>query len=225
MDQRKIDGGALALGTLASLVTMALHPRGGTGEALRDGESLSRAGIAAVVSHSIAIAGIPLLLLGLWGLSRRLGWDSALVRLAFAAYAVGSAAVLNAAVMSGFVATGTAMVIRAATPEGGKVVQSFFAYTFVLNQGFAKVYVVASSAAMLLWSARAIRLGGGWRGAGIFGVCAGAAAAALVLTGTLPLNVHGFGIVVLLQSSWTLWMAALLTRSESVPALQIGDRA
>jgi hypothetical protein len=210
MNRDSIDGAALAAGTLASLVTMALHPHGG--EALREGESLSRAGVAAVASHSIAIAGIPLLLLGFWGLSRRLGWDSSLVRLALLAYALASVAVLCAAVMSGFVAPGVAMSIRAATPEGGKVVQSFFAYTFVLNQGFARVYVVASSAAMVLWSVRALRVGGGWRGPGILGCLVGAAAAAGVLSGGLPLNVHGFGAVVVAQSAWTIWIATRLYR-------------
>jgi hypothetical protein len=35
-----------------------------------------------------------------------------------------------------------------------------------------------------------------------------------VITRTLPLDVHGFGVVVLLQSAWTLWMAALLARQD-----------
>jgi hypothetical protein len=205
---RRSDAAALVAGALATLVTMALHPRGG--EALRDGETLSRAGVAAVVSHSIALAGVPLLLLGFWGLSRRLGWDSALVRLAFVTYSLGSAAVVNAALMSGLVAPGVALSIRAASPEGSPVVQSFFAYTFVLNQSFARVYVVASSAAVVLWSVRGLRLGAPWRGAGVFGALAGAAVAAAVVSGALPLNVHGFGHVVLLQSAWTIWMAARL---------------
>jgi hypothetical protein len=98
--------------------------------------------------------------------------------------------------------------------RGSKVVQSFFAYTFVLNQGFARVYVVASSAAMVLWSVRALRLGGGWRGPGILGCLVGAAAAAGVLSGGLPLNVHGFGAVVVAQSAWTIWNATRLSREE-----------
>lgn len=210
MSPRRIDAAALALGTLAMVVTMAVHPRGGSGQALREGESLSRVGVAAVVSHSIAIAALPLLLLGFWGLSRRLGWESAPVRLAFAAYALATAAVLDAAVMSGFVSTGVAMSIRTETAEGSRAVASLFAYTFVLNQAFAKVYVVASSAAIALWSLRAIRLGDGWRAAGIFGLLAGAAPAAGVLASALPLNVHGFGMVVLVQTVWTLWIATLL---------------
>jgi hypothetical protein len=217
LERKKIDAVALVLGTFATLVTMAMHPSGG--RALRDGESLSRVGVAAVVSHSIAIAGLPLLLLGFWGLSRLLGWDSALVRLAFVTYAVSLVAVLNAAVMSGFVSTGTAMAIRPATPEDERVLQALGAYTFVINQGFAKVYVVASAAAMILWSLRAIRIRG-WRGAGIFGVLAGGAAAGLVLTGTLPLNVHGFGMIVLLQSAWTVWIATRMATSESATTLQ-----
>ena len=211
MSPRRIDAAALALGALAMVVTMAVHPRGGSGQALREGESLSRLGIAAVVSHSIAIAALPLLLLGFWGLSRRLGWESAPVRLAFAAYALATAAVLDAAVMSGFASTGVAMSIRTETAEGARAVASLFAYTFVLNQAFAKVYAVTSSVAILLWSARAVRLGPGWRGPGILGLLAGSAVVAGVLSGRLPLNVHGFGVVVLLQSAWTIWMAARLT--------------
>lgn len=212
---RRTDAAALVAGALASLVTMALHPRGG--EALRDGETLSRAGVAAVVSHSIALAGVPLLLVGFWGLSRRLGWESPLVRLAFATYALASVAVVNAALMSGLVAPGVALSIRSAIPEGGSMAQSFFAYTFVLNQSFARVYVVAWSAAVVLWSVRALRLGAPWRGAGAFGALAGAAVAAAVISGALPLNVHGFAHVVLLQSAWTIWMAARLAKDGGGP--------
>ena len=215
MNPRKFDGVALALGTFAMLVTMATHPSGGSGQTLRDGESLSRVGVAAVVSHSIGIAALPLLLLGFWGLSRRLGWESGPVRLAFAAYALATAAVLNAAIMSGFVATGVAMSIRPETAEGAKAVAGLYAYTFVVNQGFAKVHVVASSAAIVLWSLRMIRLRGGWRAAGIFGLVAGALPAAGVLASALPLNVHGFGMVVLLQSAWTFWIASRMARGES----------
>jgi hypothetical protein len=220
MTRESSDGAALVAGSLAGLLTMALHPRGG--EALRDGESLSHAGVAAVVSHSIAIAGIPLLLLGFWGLSRRLGWESAAVRLALAAYALASAAVLNAAVMSGFVSTGTAMSIRAATPEGTKLLQSLFAYTFVLNQGFARVHAVATSAAIVLWSMRSLRLGRGWRGPGILGILVGVAVAGGVLSGRLPLNVHGFGMIVLLQSAWTIWMAARLMAARPQETTRLG---
>jgi uncharacterized membrane protein YvlD (DUF360 family) len=223
VNPRRIDGVALALGTFAMLVTMAAHPRGGSGQSLRDGESLSRAGVAAVVSHSIGIAALPLLLVGFWGLSRRLGWESAPVRLAFAAYALATAAVLNAAVMSGFVATGVAMSIRPETAEVAKAVAALYAYTFVLNQGFAKVYVVASSAAIVLWSLRGIRLGGGWRAAGIFGLLAGAVPAAGVLASALPLNVHGFGIVVLVQAAWTLWIATRLMSDRAQATVQLSE--
>jgi hypothetical protein len=175
------------------------------------------------VSHSIAIAGLPLLLLGFWGLSRRLGWESAPVRLAFATYALAAVAVLDAAVMSGFVSTGMAMSIRAETAEGAKLLQSLFAYTFVLNQAFAKVYTVASSAAIALWSLRAIRLGGGWRAPGIFGLLAGAAPAAGVLASALPLNVHGFGMVVLVQAVWTLWIATRLMSDSAQATVRVSE--
>ena len=82
-----------AASALALLATMALHPTGH--DVLRSG------GGKAAVSHSIALISVPLALYGFLILTRRLG---GLALLAFITWAAGAMAVINAAVLSGFVA-------------------------------------------------------------------------------------------------------------------------
>ena len=47
---------------------------------------------------------------------------------------------------------------------------------------------------------------------GIAGICIGGVALVALLSGHLRLDVHGFGIVVLLQAVWLIWIGVLLGR-------------
>ena len=102
MKQNSIAGAALIAGVLGFVLTMAFHP---TGSDFAGGsEALARATHRAVGSHGLALVSIPVTLFGFLGLSRWLGLQRAPVSAALILYAISAAALLCAALFSGFVA-------------------------------------------------------------------------------------------------------------------------
>lgn len=201
-------GVLLFTGSLVCLLVMSLHP---TGHDLMDGERAEQQARLAVLVHGAALAALPLLFLGLLGLTRRLG-PSELATSALVVHGFGAAAVMSAAVASGFVATELARDLRAAGAGSVDTLHALLEYTHHWNQAFAKVHVVASSVAMLLWSAAILRSRRLARGAGIVGAVVGSVIPLLLLAGHLHLDVHGFGLVVLGQAAWQILIGILLCR-------------
>ncbi|HMC23713.1 MAG TPA: hypothetical protein VKL19_17790 [Thermoanaerobaculia bacterium] len=182
-------GISLGASALALLATMALHPTGH--DVLRGG------GGKAAVSHSLALISVPLALYGFLILTRRLG---GLALLAFITWAAGAMAVINAAVLSGFVAP--AFIDD----------PTLLHYTGRLNQAFAGLYVMASSLAIVLWSVFILRQRiSVWIGA--LGIVVGVLTIGVVGSGHLRLNVHGFGVVAIAQAIWMICVAVMLIRS------------
>jgi len=207
----KADAYALIAGILGMFVTLALHPTGH--EVLAPGPAGERAALIGVVAHGIAIATLPLLLFGFLGFSRRPGSGGALSELAYICYALGCVAVLVAAAASGFVTTGVLRHIIAGNEGAKNLLKMLFAYTGVWNQAFAGIHLVATSAAVVLWSIGILRRRVFGAGVGAFGLLVGGATLAAYLAGFLTLNLHGFGLMLLAQAAWTLWIAALLLRA------------
>jgi hypothetical protein len=87
-----------------------------------------------------------------------------------------------------------------------------------LNQAFAMIFVVASSAAIVLWSAAILRSAGFSRPLGIYGCIIGPLTVIAVISGHIRLNVHGFGIVVLVQAVWFISAGVLLWKEDQPPA-------
>jgi hypothetical protein len=207
--RRDVFGGALLIGgSLALALVMVLHP---TAHDLLEGPDPARQAHLGVMVHALALLAVPIVFLGQLGLARRLG-PSDLTAAALVAYGFGGAAVMCAAVASGFVAT--AVIEQILTAEAGSrdMYGELLAYTGHMIQGFTRVYVVASSAAILLWSAAILRSARMSRVAGVAGVAVGAGVLVALLSGHVRLDVHGLGIVTFAQSGWLIWLGVLLCR-------------
>ena len=139
---------ALIVGALIPALIIALHP---TGHDIA-GDPGGSIALVNVVVHSTMIAAQPLVLFGLLGLSRRLGWSD-LATAATVFFGVAAMTGIFAAVMSGFVAP---TVVDGAT-HGDVMSEGLLAFTGALNQGFAKVFLAMEAVAILLWSLALIR--------------------------------------------------------------------
>jgi len=214
-DDRK-SGLALIAGSVGLIITMALHP---VGHDLLVPGQFDRIARLVVAVHTLALVCIPVMFLGAMGLSRRLASPDRLSLCAVVAYGFAGVAAMNAAAVSGFVAPGIARQMAAATStrEAVNAWSMLFTYSGTLNQAFAMVFVVASSAALVLWSAGILRNGVFSRGVGIYGCVLGPLTVVAVLSGHLRLNVHGFGLVVLGQAIWFVVAGVLLCRTEARP--------
>lgn len=209
MQREKASGILLIVGALMLVLVMVAHPTGH--QMANAGPDLGRLMHINMVVHGAAIASVPILFLGFLGLSRRLGFtDLTVAALVFHGFA--GMAVLGAAIASGFVATGALHEMLHGDAANRGLYNVLLEYTHFFNQGYAGVYVAASSMAILLWSAvmlREKRMGGA---VGIAGVIVGSLVLLFFLVGHLQLDVHGFGIVVVAQAAWSTWVGILLLK-------------
>ena len=202
-------GGSLIAGALAGMTTMLLHPTGS--QLIADVQHVAPIGLAV---HALALAALPVSFFGAIGLTRTLGGDGDAALAALVAYGMASVAVMIAAVASGLLAPALAAQMVATTGADHDFAKAFFQYTGMINQAFAKVFVVAASAAILLWSWAILAHGRLARAAGVYGAIAGVLVLLVVTIGHLRLDVHGFGAVVLTQSVWFIAIGILLARGQ-----------
>jgi hypothetical protein len=207
-DERR-GGIALIAGAAGAIVTMSIHPSGH--DLFAPGQFATMVRLA-VIAHALALATVPVSFLGAMALSRRVATPERLALAALVTYAFASVAVMSAAVVSGLVGPTLVRRILAAEPPAKTGWEIAFRYNGLLNQAFALVYVVASSVAIVFWSASILRSGALARGVGIWGCVVGPVILIALLSGHLTLGVHGFGVVVLAQASWFIAVGALMCR-------------
>lgn len=211
-DNRK-SGLALIAGSLGMIITMAFHPHGAIAPA--QVETMAR---NLTIVHSLALASLMILFLGTLGLSRHLKNADRLDVIALVVFAFAAVAVMNAAVMDGLVAPNVLRRMVEGGPAAMDTWRIVFRYNFELNQAFARLYAVSSSVAIFLWSVSIWRNKTLARGLGIYGCVFSCLAIAAVASGRLPMDVHGFGAIVLAQAIWFISAGMLLRRPlSSIP--------
>ena len=142
------------------------------------------------------------LFLGACGLAQYL---AAADRIAFAAtviYGFSCVATLIAAAVSGFIIPAIMEQMVRDIPAAAHQWQIVISAIFQINQGFARIFALGASAAVILWSVSALRNGGLGRGVSIYGCLSALLTMAGVGSGYLRLDVHGMGIIALGQAVW-----------------------
>jgi len=133
------------------------------------------------------------------------------VTAALTAFATGAMAVSCAAVMDGLVASELAKGVFAADETARNGAVQLMRYTFVIASSMTRFYMVAASAAILLWSVAMLHTRFNralpWVGFAI----------ALLgflgqFSGLLRMNTHDLMLMVLGQGVWTGWTGVVLIR-------------
>ncbi len=205
-DDRK-SGIALVAGSLGGLLTMAIHP---TGAASLSAGQVAHLSAVSAVAHSLAMMSVLLLFLGACGLTRRI---AAADRLSFAAivtYGFACVAVLIAAAVSGFIVPAIMKHMVRDVPAARHQWEILIAGIFQINQAFARIFSVAASLAIILWSVSAMRNGGFARGIAIYGCVIGTLIVIGIAVGHLRLDVHGMAVVALGQAVWFILVGSQL---------------
>jgi hypothetical protein len=189
------------------IITMALHPRG----------RIAPAEMEAVVRkllevHSVALASIPLLFLGAWGMTRRLGGPDRLSWAGLGIFGYAVAAILTGAVFDGLVEPRLLQQIVGSEGSTRNVWQTIMTYNGIVDSAFVRVYVVAAGVAILLWSAAMVRSKQLGFGVALYGAPLGLATVVGVLTGMLRPESHGFALVIVGEALWFLLAGAALWR-------------
>ena len=216
MTDDRLSGLALIVGYACTIITMTLHPSGHVIAAQI--EPLIR---MLIFVHTLALACVPVMFLGAWGLSRHLASTGRLAVSGLVLYTFALLAVTNAAVADGLV---TPSVLRQIVASAGSQAaidawRMMSRYNFYVNQAYAQAFVAASSAAIVLWSAASWRDRVLARGLAIYGFILGPATLLALFSGRLNLEAHGFGIVIFGQAVWFIAAGAFLWRGEGkIPA-------
>ena len=207
LDQPRASGALLVASAALSVLGMAHHPTGhGHGRTLL--ESLAAIGPLANLVHGLLLAIMLAQLIGQAGLATRLGWNRLVVQGAFIAQAIGGVALTGAAAINGFA---TAFVAGRLVTGGHVQPDQFKPVLWVLAgqaQAWAQIGTAAWAIALGLW------------GASVWSRHRPLALAALPLVlvplagglGLIPLDVIGFGAVVVAQALWAGAAGLLLWR-------------
>ncbi len=223
MTNDRLSGLALIGGSAGVIITLSLHPSGRELFAPGQFEAAARNLIAV---HSLALVSLPVWFLGACGLSRRLSLGAASEtgargmsddRCSFAAlvfYGFAMAAMMTAVVLDGLVTPGIARQIVDTTGTVGQGWRIAFNLNGLMNEAFVHVFLVASSLAIVLWSASIARSGVLVRWAGAMGCVLGLITVIAVFSGQLDRYHHLFGMVIVGQALWFILVGALLWRTE-----------
>jgi hypothetical protein len=222
MTDNRLGGIALLAGQLGLILTLSLHPSGKISPAEVD--HMVRKLIAV---HSIALAALPLMILGALGLTRALASPNRLSIAAFVFYSFAIGAMLSGIVIDGLVmprllphlaeaaqaaaASGARGPASASVPAptAGDVWRALMKYNGYLDMAFVQVSMIASAAAILIWSIVMVfgkRLS---RPAGIYGLVLGAIVIIAVFSGALGAE-HAITIVAFGQASWLIIVGGVL---------------
>lgn len=206
-----VSGLVIAIAAVSSVAMMSHHPHVAAHEIEAVFAEATRQAFAIRFVHATLIGVTVLLAFGYSGFALRLGLDRPLVRLGLVTYLFGCAAMIGAGVINGLAFP--EMVERFADEplEAKERAAAVLTYGWVLNQAIAAVGLLAWSAAVLAWSLALARLSGAWRWIGIAGIAIGALGALAFLSGHLRLDVHGFGLFVLVQALWSVAVGVRLS--------------
>jgi len=137
-------GLSLIIGSVLITITMILHPAGG------DIPHLLRMKTFIITTHCMAIASIPLMVFGFWGLTRRLGSDNGLALLGFIIIVMGLLAAMCAAAVNGLALP----FFLNHYQEGNSLetITPILNYSLSLNHAMDYIFIGACCISILLWS-------------------------------------------------------------------------
>jgi hypothetical protein len=169
------------------------------------------------VAHSLAMVSVLLLFLGACGLARSIAaadriWFAGLVTFAFSCVAI-----FIAAAVSGFIVPSIMQHMAGDVPEAARPWQMVMYGIFQFNQAFARIYSVASSVAIILWSISVLRNGGLARGTAVYGCIISSLIIVGICLGHLRMDVHGMTAVSLGQTIWFILAGSQLCSQPPSP--------
>ena len=211
MKHSSIYGIALIVGAVGGVVTMMFHPT--SRDLVGPIDQIARRNeIITVATHALALISIPISFFGFLGLSRLLSLDRLLVSAALVFYSFAAVAAMCAAVASGLIAPVITRQMMIGDESTRQSLRLFLWYDSLLNQGFAKVFFVALSLAIIFWSISILRISRFAQTIGIIGCVVALVSLVGFFSGHVRLDVHGFGLFILAQSTWVILLGVFLFR-------------
>lgn len=207
----KSSGVSLIIGSFLFIVTMILHPVGGTIE------QIQQRAVIAIVAHSLAILSLPFVAFGFYGLALALESKGRLSFLAFVIACFGLVAVMIAAAINGLTLPFYVLHNSDDIAQNLPAAKLIIRYGSSFNKAMDFIFIAGLGLAIALWSfllvLRQERLVK-WLGFyGFFLVCIGILAAFAQYN---FIHLGSFRLVVFGIASWIIGVAVLLTKNWNV---------
>jgi hypothetical protein len=189
-------GLSLIIFTILLVVTMVIHPAGGSIE------KLIRISNLIIITHAIAILSLPFGLVGFWGLTKKIGMEHFASVLGFAMMALGLVAVMMAAAANGLIMPIYLQDYKDASPETIETIRPVLRYSFAINHAFDYIYTAAFCIAMLCWSITILTTKKLAAWLGWLGIILALAAAIIFISGVAVNSLFGFRLFVASIIAW-----------------------
>lgn len=191
-------GLSLIIGALLVIVTMVMHPSGGSMEHII---SISR---TITITHVLAIFSLPIILFGFYGLTYKLMDPRKLSVLAFLILAFGLIAAMFAALVNGLTVPYFLGQYADRLEENREVLAPILNYSFAINTPLDYIFITAVCLAILLYAISILitRKLSSWLG--YFGLLLILFITIGVLKGFVFTNLNGFRIVTFSMAAWIL---------------------
>lgn len=199
-------GISLITATVLMVITMILHPAGGSMEHLLKISSII------IISHSIALVSLPFGLLGFWGLTKRLDNAGILPMGAFITMSLGMVAVMCAAAANGLILPMFINHYKDAPPEIINSINPILKYNSALNHAFDYIYMGASCIAVFTWSVLILQTGRLPKWLGWLGIVLALVLIVSAIIGFVFTDLTGFRIFILGFVVWTICAGLLLMK-------------
>jgi hypothetical protein len=175
-----------------------------------------------VAVHTLALLSVPLLVFGFVGVTIRAGWHR---RSSFGIYHLCIICRRDnvRGIADGLINAALIPEMTGASDLKLQALKAALSYNFQFNQACAKVFVVGTSLAIILWSITLFRFGVLERRIGIIGWFISLAALFGLLSGHVHMSAHGFGLIVLLQAVWAIALGVSMLRADRDVAVVTPD--
>ncbi|MXV15071.1 hypothetical protein [Hufsiella ginkgonis] len=191
-------GTAIIAGSFLMIITMALHPAGGTFEhLLRMSRMIS-------IAHVIAIISLPVTAFGFYGLNELLKKHTLFSQFAFITFLFAMIAALFAASANGLVLPMFINNYSDADPETIKIVKLILNYNTTFNHACDFILIAGICVAMSLWSVAIVKTGALPKWLGNFGFLLSAIACVSLFSVTAIIHLTGFRLFVAGYACWSL---------------------
>lgn len=207
-------GFILLVASILEVLGMAHHPSLQATDVSQAVEQIARYSTLSAVIHGVLITLMLLITYGFVEFAVRRGLNRPLIRAGAIGYGCGVAAMIGAALVSGFIITGLTSLMSHATVVDLQINQQLLLLCRVLNQTCANFAVVAMSAGIVCWSLDLCRESGWPNAVGVFGCLVGLVPALALIFRQIHLDVRAMTEVVAIQATWNVAIALLMVRRE-----------
>ncbi|TDE13234.1 MULTISPECIES: hypothetical protein [Dyadobacter] len=191
----KVSGVSLCFGSLISVITMVLHPAGGSVE------HIIRIQHVLIFSHALGIACLPFMGFGAWSLSCLLQTDSKISLLSLFVFCLGLVAAMIAAAVNGLILPQFLSDLTA-RPVDKSIVNSIVRYGHHINVSMANIFISATCISILIWCLLIIQTQRLPKAAGYLGLSLLGFGLICILSKANFTDLYGFRIFVAGLATW-----------------------